>query len=65
MFIYGGLGCEKNISWALFSFKNMIWSTPNHERKHVVRIENVQASIYGHSLRIFKGNAYVFGGTRL
>lgn len=27
--------------------------------------ENVESSIYGHSLRVYKGNAYIFGGTRL
>lgn len=57
MIIYGGLGCEKNISWARFSFKSQEWSI-NHDRT----IQ--QASIYGHTLRIYKGNAYIFGGTR-
>lgn len=65
MIIYGGLGCEKNISWARFSFKNLEWSMPNHERIDAFMVENLQASIYGHALKIFKGNAYVFGGTRL
>lgn len=57
MIIYGGLGCEKNISWAKFSFKTQEWSS-NHDRNLQ------QASIYGHTLRIYKGNAYIFGGTR-
>lgn len=65
MIIYGGLGCEKNISWARFSFKNLEWSTPNHERIYGFIVENLQSSIYGHALKIYKGNAYVFGGTRL
>lgn len=43
----------------------MEWSMLTQNCITFIILENIQTSIYGHSLRIFKGNAYIFGGTRL
>jgi hypothetical protein len=70
LILYGGLGCDKYITWAKLTLNPAKWELPDLKENSTyskectlyVYVDTPKAPIYGHTMGSHKNNAYIFGG---
>ena len=69
MILYGGIGCERSLTWGKLKYDKLEWEFPTHQDdKRIFQctfdifIDRPPAPIYGHTMVRCRDRAVIFGG---